>query len=198
MADNELDPDQHTLSWRMDGQRPDDMRREAVAALARDGQMRINAYCRKRGIADEDILNDLSNDIWLAVVQFVLDGRYIDKGRPAMAFVYGVAHRILQHYFDRDPHVKGQIIPLEAVLDDNSVAVHDPFESLEDAIDQGILFERLIERLDSQIDRDIAHFFWDHHDQTPPKIADHMDLNVKTVRSSLKRIAKEVSALREQ
>lgn len=186
------------LSWQLDGRRAIEVRREAMAILARDGQQAVIAYCRKRGVKDGDVLADLSSEIWLAVFQVVIDGRYVDKGRPAMAYVFGVAHHTLQHYFNRDRRVTGQHISLEDVLDDDGLATDDPFEPLEQTIDNDLLFGRLLERLTSKIDRDIAQFFWQHQDHTPPKIAAQLDLDVKTVRLSLKRIAEEVRILRAE
>ena len=187
-----------TLSQQLDQSQPIAVRRGAIAELARDGQPLTIAYCRKRGIKDGDILADLSSDIWLVVSQAVLDGRYVDKGRPAMAYVFGIAHHTVQHYFDRDRRVTGQHISLDDVLEESDLATDDQFELLEQTIDQHIRFERLIERLTSQIDRDVAQCFWRAPDPSPPKIAKQLALDVKTVRFALKRIAEEVRVLRAE
>ena len=187
---------EHTLSWQLDSQRPLETRRAAVATLAAREQTRVISYCRRRGITDGDTLNDLNNEIWMHIFKYVIDGRYVDKNKPAMALVYGFARNTVKHYFSRDRRATGQQISLEDVIDDEFLATNDPFVPLEDAIDEHLFFTTLLGRLQSTIERDITRMFW--QGKTAPKIAIALDLDVKTVRHALRRVALQVRELRAQ
>lgn len=186
---------QTTLSSRLDGHQSEDMRMEALAELAQVGQIRVIAFLRKRGITDGDVLADLSGDVWCLVTSFVVDGRYIDCGKDAMAFVYRVTHNILRHYIGRDRRLRGQIITLDESTEQTMLSDSDPLGNLEEEIDRAYLYQEMIDRLQSEGDRNIAHLCW--QDQSAPQIAAQLHLNIKTVRAGLRRIAEEVRTLRE-
>jgi RNA polymerase sigma factor (sigma-70 family) len=183
-----------TLSQRLDSSRTLVERMDALAELALSGQTKIGAFLRKRGITDPDILSDLIGETWVQVTDIIAEGRYNDRGKDPMAFVFTVTHNILRHYVGRDRRLKGQVVTLDDTIDTSYTEDWGQLEDIEDSIDRAILYQEVLGRLNSDGDRNVAELWW--QDNSPPQIAARSQLNIKTVRASLKRIAEEVRLVR--
>jgi RNA polymerase sigma factor (sigma-70 family) len=181
------------IAQRLDSQRSLEERMQALSELARAGQFRVDAYLRRRGITDGDVLADLSSEVWLILTELISDGRYCYKGIDPMAYVFQVTHNVLRHHLSRDKRLSGQIVTLDATLEE-SFADDEALVSVEEDIDLRLRFEELMQSLNSESDQQIAQLCW--QERTPNQIAEELNLNIKTVRKGMRRIAEEVRVLR--
>ncbi len=185
-----------TLSQSLDSHSSLIERMNALAQLAQNGQIKTAAYFQRRGVTDSDIVADLSSDTWLIMTACITEGKYTDHGKDPMAFVYGIAANVLRHYVNRDRRLLGQVLTLDTEMETNWLQEDDWITDLEETIDSDYRYEEMLARLASSGDRSIAALCWKN--LSAPQIAEELQLNIKTVRAGLKRIAEEVRALRNR
>jgi len=167
------------------------VRMHALAQLAQYSQLKVRTFFAKRGISG-DQLEDLMGEVSLVLTNSITQGKYQHKDKDPMCFVYRVAYLVLQHYYSRDSRVTGKIVTIEDE-DEYTFTGTDELAHVENKIDQELFYGQLMERLHTPTDRQVATLLC--QDQRANEIAETLKLNIKTVRTSMKRIGAEVLLL---
>ena len=86
--------------------------RDAVAELYRQNQPRIYRYIAYR-VGDAAVADDLTAEVFVSVVKNI--GRYEDRGRPFLAWLYTIAGNTVKMYYRRQKKVEFEPLPDEMI-----------------------------------------------------------------------------------